>query len=335
MQARKFATDVVLCASFGDSGKGRVVADKIKAGSYTHAMRACGGGNAGHQFYMSGKKITTHVVPTGALFGVRSIIGPGCVINEAGFWKEVADLQRFKPDILDHIRIAKNAHMVELRHLEEETGETKIGTTRQGIGPAYRDKHARVGMRAESVASFEPLLVDIYEEFYRGSEPIELLIEGAQGLGLDIAWSPHYPYCTSSHTDVGGIISNGVPHTSLRHICLVCKPYDTYVGTREFQDRSDPILDQIADVGHEYGSTTGRRRQVNYLDLDLLTRSVQMSCATHLTVNKMDILQQVGVWKVRVGSKVADVESENGFKNLLENRFPHLQINYNYSPEHS
>ena len=51
------------------------------------------------------------------------------------------------------------------KHLEEDVEENKIGTTRRGIGPAYRDKYARTGIRAESVPEFTPYLIDLYKNF--------------------------------------------------------------------------------------------------------------------------------------------------------------------------
>ena len=122
---------------------------------------------------------------------------------------------------------------------------------------------------------------------------------GAQGFGLDIDWGD-YPYVTSSHCTVGSAILNGVPPRAIRDVWGVSKIYETYVGAKEFQG-IDPILDEIRNVGAEFGATTGRPRQTNWMDLDLLKKAININGVNKLVVNKTDVLDEVNFWKLYEG----------------------------------
>ena len=78
--------DVVIGAQYGDEAKGKVTHYLCKYKHYTHVLRFNGGCNAGHTIYHEGKKFITHHIPAGVFYGVKSIIGPGCVINPAQFF---------------------------------------------------------------------------------------------------------------------------------------------------------------------------------------------------------------------------------------------------------
>jgi adenylosuccinate synthase len=92
----------------------------------------------------------------------------------------------------------------------------------------------------------------------------------------------------------------------------VCKAYETYVGNKKFEG-DDPLFPKIREVGQEFGATTGRPRQVGFLDLDNLIRSATINGATHLIVNKIDILEEIGVWKLLYENQVRDLETKVNF----------------------
>jgi adenylosuccinate synthase len=73
--------DVVVDLQYGDCGKGKVSHLLCEKNDYTHVIRYNGGCNAGHTIYHKGEKFVTHHIPCGVFYGVRSIIGPGCVVN--------------------------------------------------------------------------------------------------------------------------------------------------------------------------------------------------------------------------------------------------------------
>jgi adenylosuccinate synthase len=314
--------DIVIDLVNGDSGKGKVthhlLGESIRNNvPYTHAVRYGGSSNAGHSIYHNEKKFVTHLIPAGVFFGIRSVIGPGCVLNVKAFFDELNDLKINGIDCDRLVKIAHNSHIVTDEHLKEDGLDTKIGTTKRGVGPAYRDKYGRTGVRAESIPELKPYLIDFLDEIFDESKgEANLMLEGAQGHYLDPIFGD-YPYVTSSHCGVGGAIINGVPHTAIDMVFGACKAYDTYVGAKKFEPDGDDVLPLLRKVGSEFGATTGRPRQCNYLNLTSLRRACEVNDVTHLVVSKMDVLQEVNVWKVICGSKLIDMGNEDDFKRIV------------------
>jgi len=279
----------------------------------------------------------THHIPAGVFFGVKSIIGPGCVVNLEQFFNEIHDLQEAGIETTGMVFIASNAHIITESHLEEDGKDTKIGTTKRGNGPAYRDKYGRDGVRACDVPDLERYVIDVYDELHNNSKNPVILFEGAQGFGLDIDWGD-YPYVTSSHCTVGSAILNGVPPQAVRKVYGVAKGYETYVGAKEFEPKKDAkIFHEIREIGQEFGATTGRPRKCNWLDLDLLRKAIQINGVTHLIMNKMDVLKEVQTWRVRNGDlKALHFLSEQAMKEHIKEEAISCGVKelcFSYSPE--
>lgn len=333
---KKLKADVVVDLQFGDCGKGKVTNSLLKSSEYTHCVRFNGGHNAGHTIYNNGKKIVTHVIPSGILQGVRSIIGPGCVVNTNMLHSEIQDLESAGIKVRDNLFIDKRVNLITDEHLQEDETDTTIGTTKRGNGPAYRDKYARKGIRAESLIDLDKFnITDIYSELFEDNLPVVALFEGAQGFGLDIDWGD-YPYVTSSTCTVGGVVSSGIPPKCIRNIYGVAKAYQTYVGAKCFQPTGD-IFNKIREIGCEYGATTGRARQVNYLDLDSLTIAANINGVTDLIMNKVDILQQLDEWKLYNRGNLINCGKQETFeetvKDILFSNCPSIeQVIFSFSP---
>jgi len=308
---KDIVSDVVVDLQYGDSGKGKVAYYLASHGNYDLVLRYNGGPNAGHTVYHGGQKYITHCVPVGVLFGIDSIVGPGCVLNPEGFLEEVKELNKRGINTKGKLFVAKNAHIITDKHLAEDGNETRIGTTRRGIGPVYRDKYARTGIRAENVTELKDYLVDVHALIHDG-QPHEILGEGAQGFGLDIDWGD-YPYVTSSHATTAGAVASGMPLDSIRDVWGVVKAYETYVGAKKFQPEGK-VFKQIQKVGKEFGATTGRPRQTNWLDADLVTNGAQHNSVTKLVINKCDILREVGRWGIIRGGEVTEFNNEAEYK---------------------
>ena len=309
--------DVIVDLQYGDCGKGKVANALCRDGDYTHVVRYNGGCNAGHTIYNNGKKIVTHHIPCGVLHGIRSVIGPGCVVSPTLFFKELEELKSSGfEDIEDLIKIAYNTHVITDFHLAQDSKETEIGTTRRGNGPAYRDKYARKGMRAEDIPELDPYLIDFHDEIHYPSKETNILFEGAQGFGLDIDWG-EYPYVTSSHCTVGGAILNGVPPKSIRSVWGIAKCYETYVGAKEHEG-SDPIFEEIRKIGEEFGATTGRPRQVNWMDWNLVERAVNINGVDKIVFNKMDVLDEVGEWSLILDESLYEFENSSDFEHWIK-----------------
>ena len=289
--------DVIVDLQQGDSGKGKVAHALCEKGDYTHVIRYNGGNNAGHTIYHNGKKIVTHSVPCGVLYGIKSIIGPGCVVNVDHFFQELKELEDAGVKTDGLVFIAHNAHVITDEHLFEDRQDNIIGTTKRGNGPAYRDKYWRKGIRAEQVPALKNYLVDLYEEFYRDDgRHVRILFEGAQGFGLDVDWGD-YPYVTSSHCTVGGAILNGVPPRAIRNVWGVAKIYETYVGAKKFEP-DESVFKELRELGAEYGATTGRPRQCNWINMQELVKAANINGINKIVFNKTDILEQLGTYKL-------------------------------------
>jgi len=314
MENERIKIDLVIGLAHGDEGKGKICHGLLAKKHYTHCLRFGGGGNAGHTIYHEGKKFVTHLIPSGVFHGIRSVIGPGCVASTSKLLEEVKYLEDNLGKKIN-VGIANNVHLVTEEHLTEDSSDTRIGTTKTGNGPAYSAKYSRKGVRASTDPLLQNYLTDMYEEFY-GDQPVRILAEGAQSFNLDIDWGD-YPYVTSSHCGIGGVLNNGFHHKHIRNVYGVVKAYDTYVGAKSFQPAGE-VFNRIQEVGQEFGATTGRKRQVNWLNWNIIERGIRMNGVTTLIVNKGDILDQVAEWAILYNNEVIRFDNKFQFRNWID-----------------
>jgi adenylosuccinate synthase len=324
--------DVIVDLAHGDCGKGKITHLLSKTGEYTHCLRFNGSGNAGHTIYHEGKKIVTHSIPTGIVHGIKSIIGPGCVMNVKQFFAELKELQDAGVKTDGLVFVSNNVHIITDEHLQEDGKDVSIGTTKRGNGPAYTDKYARKGVRAEQVAELRPYLIDLYEELHGDDNQCRILFEGAQGFGLDIDWGD-YPYCTSSTCTVGAAVANGVPASKIRNVWGVTKVYETYVGAKKFEP-SDDIFTKIRELGNEYGATTGRPRQCNWINTSLLRKAARINGVNKVVFNKADILRKLDIWKAYdTNGNLITFQDEELMKTWMQELLPNTEIYWSDSPD--
>lgn len=126
-----------------------------------------------------------------------------------------------------------------------------------------------------------------------------VLFEGAQGMLLDIDYGT-YPYVTSSNTTAGGVAAGaGIGPNRIREVVGVAKAYTTRVGKGPFPTELDnEIGEHIRQVGHEFGTVTGRSRRCGWLDLVILKTSARVSGLTSFVVTKLDTM--AGIDPIRV-----------------------------------
>ena len=305
--------DVVIGMQYGDEGKGKIANQMASSGEYDYVIRFNGGGNAGHTIYLNGEKIVTHLVPCGVLHGIPSVIGNGCVINTQKLFDELAYLEGLGFDTT-LLKIAENAHIITQEHIDEDSKDTTIGTTHTGNGPCYKDKVGRTGIRADYVPELAPYLVDMHTLIH--SSPKKFLAEGAQGYWLDVDFGD-YPFVTSSNTGIGAVLNNGFNYKQVRNVVGVIKCYSTYVGAKGYQ-KDDERFERLREIGQEYGATTGRPRQIDWLDLDEVNEACKMNGVDFLIVNKMDVLRQVdSVWNLYEDQIIVSCSDENTFMNCI------------------
>ncbi len=141
-------------AQWGDEGKGKIV--DLLAQEADVVCRYQGGPNAGHTLVVEGQTFKLRHVPSGILAGKICVLGAGCVVDPESFAEELRDLGE-RGVSTEHVLVSGSAHLIMPWHValdqaaERRLGRLQIGTTRRGIGPAYADKAARLGIRVQDV----------------------------------------------------------------------------------------------------------------------------------------------------------------------------------------
>jgi adenylosuccinate synthase len=140
---------------WGDEGKGKIT--DLLAEKVDYVVRYQGGNNAGHTIVVADQRYALHLVPTGVLYPhCTPIIGPGVVVNPQVLIEEIDALEARGVDTAT-LKVSGNAHLIMPYHLEldrvaeRRLGKNRLGTTKRGIGPAYADKAARVGLRVQDL----------------------------------------------------------------------------------------------------------------------------------------------------------------------------------------
>jgi adenylosuccinate synthase len=342
---------IVVGAQWGDEGKGRVVDELAREAQLV--ARFNGGDNAGHTVIAQGHTLKLHLVPSGILYpNLICLIGAGVVVNPKQLIAEMDELAVLDIDTgPSHLKLSAAAHMILPTHRaldgarEKAWGQSALGTTRRGIGPAYADKASRVNLRAGDMVNAEQFAERVAEgvqahnrrlqERY-GTEPLSpeqiaadyysyaqrlaphivdgsalvgetlesgktVLCEGAQGLLLDLDHGS-YPFVTSSSPIAGGACTGlgfGPKHVS--RVVGVAKAYTTRVGAGPFlTELLDETGNRIRDVGHEFGTTTGRPRRCGWLDIAILRYAVRINGLDELALTKLDVLSGLERLKMAV-----------------------------------
>lgn len=278
-------------------------------------------------------------------------------------------------ELMERIKIYKNCHITLAHHVYDDKNGNKIGTTGTGNGQTLSEKYERVGLRFDAFSNgkefaksmmkngfhdlgesvedkqilhympelleklWETCLID--ENYFYKQREIKILMEGSQGMSLDIDFG-EYPYVTSSHMHPSfAFTSCNLPIPSHHKIIGVAKPYETYSGFKK--DMLIPfkksVADKISSVGEEVGATTGRKRHVGVLDLDRLIANVRNSGTNHVYMNKIDVLQKVDAFNLKYKSFKSPVEFKNWdlMKDFIEEKLNAIQsfqtITYSSDPE--
>jgi adenylosuccinate synthase len=327
---------VIVGAQWGDEGKGKIV--DLLAQSSDVVCRYQGGPNAGHTIVRDGETFKLHHVPSGILYGEKvCVVGAGCVVDPALLVRELDELEA-RGISTDGLRISGNAHVIMPWHVaidsasERRLGNLQIGTTKRGIGPAYADKAARLGIRVQDILDakilrqkFETALAEKNRFLDEPLEPGDLadrteacaarlrpyvadtsllvdqalrrgervLLEGAQGTLLDLDHGT-YPFVTSSNPIAGAAATGiGIGPTRIDSVLGVAKAYVTRVGEGPFPTEIEGGNQaRVRELGEEYGTTTGRERRCGWLDLVALRFAARVNGMTSLALTKLDVLSE-------------------------------------------
>ena len=152
---------VVVGTQWGDEGKGKIT--DFLAQHADVVVRYQGGNNAGHTVVFDGGKHSLHLLPSG-IFNpkIENVMANGMVINPKAFAEEIKKIDTpFKLSISDRAHVVLPYHPELDKAYEKRKGDVKIGTTHKGIGPAYTDKSARIGIRVSTFIHEERFLREL------------------------------------------------------------------------------------------------------------------------------------------------------------------------------
>lgn len=316
----------VVGLQYGDEGKGKIV--DYLAEKSDIIVRANGGANAGHTIVRaSGEKLALHQIPSGIVYPDKdNIIASGCFLDPVKLVEEIEDARdkgvKVSPE---NLWISNNVHIVLPIHKEQdaarEKGKDAQATTKSGIAFVAADKALRKGIRGEQVILMSQTELEKLggKEFAESVDKIkryfnetvsylhskvedgnDILLEGAQAFGLDINYGK-YPYVTSSDTTVSGLLSgSGLNYRQLDRVVGVAKAIPSKVGGGVFMTRitdeklGAKLRGEKGKVDSEYGATTGREREVGYLDLVALRGAVKINGVSELVLTKFDCVNRYG-----------------------------------------
>ena len=195
--------------------------------------------------------------------------------------------------------------------LDEKIFRQKLEVVLHQLNPVMSRVYNKLGFDIDEISDtflneyrpkLEPHVTDtislVHEKLEAGED---VLLEGAQATFLDLDHGT-YPYVTSSNPTAGGAcVGSGVGPRYIDRVIGVAKAYITRVGAGPFPtELFDDIGEHIVDVGHEYGTNTGRRRRPGYFDCVMMRYARRVNSLSELAIVKLDVLDQLDEIKVCV-----------------------------------
>lgn len=359
-EGEKMYSEAVLGCIWGDEAKAKMV--DVRAKNADIIVRFQGGNNAGHTIALEGKKYVFHLVPSGILYPKKTcVLGSGVIIDPFSLLEEIDALKKQGISFDNRFYIDERAGIVLPLHQqldsksEASSEQTKIGTTKRGIGPAYADQIARVGIKfgdlfqkdylkerlhniyahhnlatsnldevynklqiaAQKLAGYKNRCAYFLNQAYKNDKKI--LFEGAQGALLDVFYGT-YPFVTSSHVVSGGIpVGSGISPQKIDKIIGVYKSYFTRVGAGPFPtELLDETGQQIRKQGNEYGATTGRPRRCGWFDAVAANYTTMINGVTEAALTLLDVFSGIETLQICTSYKLDGKHCQEFPYNLQE-----------------
>ena len=187
----------VVGSQWGDEGKGKITDFLSNEAAYT--VRSNGGNNAGHTIEINGQDFKMRLIPSGIFASKQgAVIGNGVVINPEVLFSELKNLEEKGIDT-SKLKISNRAHIIMPYHIkqdeyqEEAKGDQKIGTTKNGIGPAYMDKASRIGIRVCDLLEKDTFEVKLRTNLEQKNE-VFTKIYGKPALKFEDIFDKYYEY---------------------------------------------------------------------------------------------------------------------------------------------
>ncbi|WP_025784258.1 adenylosuccinate synthase [Sporosarcina sp. D27] len=252
---------VVVGTQWGDEGKGKIT-DFLSENAEVIA-RYQGGNNAGHTIIFGGETYKLHLVPSGIFYKEKtSVIGNGMVVDPKALVGELKGLQDRGVNT-DNLRISNRAHVILPYHLkqdlveEESRGENKIGTTGKGIGPAYMDKAARIGIRIADLLDHEVFEMKLRMNLKEKNRLFEKMYD-TEGFNIEDILEEYYGYgqeLSKYVTDTSKVLNDSLDQA--RRVLFEGAQgvmLDIDQGTYPFVTSSNPVAGGVT-IGSGVGPT--------------------------------------------------------------------------------
>jgi len=288
-------------------------------------IRPGGGANTGATIYVNGKPYGIHMLPVGAFMeSVDSFIASGVYLRLDILCKEVETAVAENGNGGD-IFISKRAHVICPHYMwweEEREKQQGFGSTKQGTATAAAQKYKYAGLtlgdflderqeerihkliiRQHQINEIRDQikflqkhcqLVEPYEFFTEYVEPngLDIVIEGTQGVGLDINHGFDYPYVSCGSFSTFGLLDGVGYALAPDEVVLVLKSYGSFFGEQNIAGQFDD--EDFRKFAGEYGTTTKRPRKLAWLDTGLLKRVSSVVRPTAIAINRMDTINWFG-----------------------------------------
>ena len=286
---------IILGAQWGDEGKGKIV--DLLCKDYNIVARCQGGANAGHTIMYNGKKTILHLIPSGILQdNTICVIGNGVVIDPIALLDEIKMLNDNNISVANRLIISQNAHLILPYHIamdkakESAVKSTVIGTTGRGIGPAYTDKVARVGIKVFDILNENTLR----EKINKNLEEKNKILSAVYG------------------------ITNSIDEAAIENFINACKTLKPYIAdTAYFLNQAINDNKNIMIEGAQ-----GALLDIDFGTYPFVTSSNTTSggVCTGTSIPPTKITQIIGITKAyctRVGNGPFPTEQKNEFGQLM------------------
>jgi len=316
MATRKLA--IIVGGYLGDEGKGKATQTYLHRYGYEDVrrnrcfeqilcIRSSGGTNTGATVYTEDEqKLSIHMLPAGAFLPhCNAYLGSAVYLNMKILIKELKMRENLLgKSQLGRIFISNYAHVVTgdcLKRDAAKEAEQKMGSTKNGVSIAASDKYAYKGITLKNWIAkshgWRKLLdrygvetVDPIDLFRNVVEPNDwnMVLEGTQGVGLDVNHGFQYPYVSSGSFSSFGLLDGVGYALAPDDICMVLKPYGSYFGPK--REAGDFENDEFREFAGEFGTTTGRPRNLCWLDAEQIRKAAALTRPNAIMVNCMDKL---------------------------------------------
>lgn len=291
---------VVVGLQFGDEGKGKICDYLMK--DHDICVRYSGSCNTGATVIVDGTKYKFHHIPVSVIYNKPAYIASQCLLSPSRLLEEIHTYEGLGFDIKNLLKISPDCNIIRPEHvqkdIDKETAKiSAVGSTKSGVSPCASDKYGRDGVKIGTLNEFSKYFVNVSAEINDHiTDGKSILFEGSQGTLLDIDHGFVYPYIsTTSNVAAAACVSTGIGPTKIDKVVGIFKAYMTKVGRGPFPTyiNQEKEANYIVEKGFEYGTTTGRRRNVGWLDIPLLKYACNINGVTELAMTKFDVLEGI------------------------------------------